>query len=95
MLQRTITSAAADRNRPTFIRSFRRRVAGETRHVEAERLGGLEVDHQLELDRGLDGQLARLRALEDAIGIERRAPRVIESVVSIQEAAEFRKKRNR
>ena len=38
------------------------------RHVEAERPGGLEVDHQLELDRGLDGKIARLRALEDAIG---------------------------
>jgi hypothetical protein len=25
------------------------------RHAEAERLGGLHIDHQLELDRGLDG----------------------------------------
>jgi hypothetical protein len=33
------------------------------RHVEAERLRGLEVDHQFELDRGLDGKLARLLAL--------------------------------
>jgi hypothetical protein len=48
------------------------------RHVEAERLGGLEIDHQLELDRGLDGKLARLRALEDAIGIGRRAPEIID-----------------
>jgi len=30
---------------------------------EPERLGGLEVDHQLELDRGLDRKLARLLAL--------------------------------
>ena len=60
------------------------------RHVEAERLGGLEVDHQLELDRGLDGKLARLRALEDAIGIGRRAPKIIEQVISVgQQAAEF------
>ena len=60
------------------------------RHVEAERLGGLEVDHQLELDRGLDGKLARLRALEDAIGIARRAPIIIEQVISVgQQAAEF------
>jgi hypothetical protein len=44
------------------------------RHVETERLGGLEVDHQLELDRGLDGKLVRFRALEDTIGIGRRAP---------------------
>jgi hypothetical protein len=38
----------------------------EKRHVEAERLGGLEVDHQLELDRGLDGKLARFGAAQDA-----------------------------
>ena len=60
------------------------------RHVEAERLGGLEVDHQLELDRGLDRKLARLRALEDAIGIGRRAPKIIEQVISVgQQAADF------
>jgi hypothetical protein len=58
-------------------------------HVEAERLGGLEVDHQLELDRGLDGKLARLRALEDAIDIGRRAPKIIGQVISVgQQAAE-------
>jgi hypothetical protein len=60
------------------------------RHAEAERLGGLHIDHQLELDRGLDGSLARLRALEDAIGIGRCAPVIIERVVSVgQQAAEF------
>src|SRR5713226_4812163 len=59
-------------------------------HVEAERLGGLEVDHQLELDRGLDGKLARRRALEDAIGIGRRAPKSTELVISVgHQAAEF------
>jgi hypothetical protein len=31
------------------------------RHIQAERFGGLEVDHQLELGRGLDGKLAPLR----------------------------------
>ena len=33
------------------------------RHVEAERRGGLAIDHQLELDWDLDGKLTRLRAL--------------------------------
>src|SRR6266511_2504939 len=59
-------------------------------HLETERLCGLEVDDQLELDRGLDGKLVRLCALEDAIGIERRAPKRIEPVISVrQQAAKF------
>jgi hypothetical protein len=60
------------------------------RHVEAERLGGLEVDHQLELDWGLDGKLARLRAPQDAIDILRRTPIIIELVISVgYQAADF------
>ena len=39
------------------------------RRFEAKRLSGLEIDYELELGRSLDGQLARLLALEDAIGI--------------------------
>jgi hypothetical protein len=62
----------------------------EQRHVEAERLRGLEIDRQLELDRGLDRKLARLRALEDAIGVGRCLPIRIELVNSIgQQAADF------
>jgi len=38
-------------------------------HREAERFGSLEVDDQIEIDRRLDGKLARFRALEDAISI--------------------------
>ena len=45
-------------------------------HGKAERLCGLEVDHQLELDWGLDGKLARFLALEDAIDIGRRSPKI-------------------
>src|SRR4029453_10939490 len=55
----------------------------QRRHVEAERLGGLEVDHQLELDRGLDWKLARFCALEDAIDIRRRGPKIIDQVISV------------
>src|SRR4029077_16007957 len=63
------------------------------RHVEAKRLGSLEVDHQLELDRGLDGKLARFVALQNAIGIDRCAPKIIVQVISIgQQAAELSEK---
>jgi len=47
------------------------------RYSQAERLRSLEVDHELELGRGLDGKVARLRALQDAIGIDRRSPKMI------------------
>src|SRR5688572_3893234 len=42
------------------------------RHVQAERLGSLEIDDQLELDRGLHWKFARLCAFEDAVDIRRR-----------------------
>src|SRR5260370_15140062 len=60
------------------------------RHVQAERLGSLEVDDQLELNRGLDGKLVWLFALQYAIGISRCTPKIIVHVISIgQQAAEF------
>ena len=39
------------------------------RDREAERLGGLEVDDQLELTGLLDGEVARLRALQDLVHV--------------------------
>ena len=60
------------------------------RHVKAERLGGFQIDHQLEFDRGLHGKLARFLALKNAIDIRRRAPKIIGQVISVgQQAAEF------
>src|SRR5262249_6939010 len=57
---------------------------------KAEFPSGLEVDDQLELDRSLDGKLARSRALEDAIGVGRCLPIRIELVNSVgQQPADF------
>ena len=42
------------------------------RYVEADGLGGLEVDQELEPSRFLHGQVARLGAFEDAVDIARR-----------------------
>ena len=52
-------------------------------HVDTECLGSLEIYHQLELDRGLDGKLARFRALEDAVGISRRASEIMDEISSV------------
>jgi hypothetical protein len=53
------------------------------RHVEPERFGSLEIDHQFKLDRCLDGKLARIRALEDTIDVGRGAPIIVDDVVSV------------
>ena len=63
--------------------------AGEQRrrHVEAERLGGLEIDHQLVLGRRLHRQVGRLLAFEDAIDIAGRAPVLVDEIRSIGDQA--------
>jgi hypothetical protein len=66
--------------------------AGEHRrgYVEAERLGGFEVDHQLVFGR-LNRQLAWFCALEDAIDIRRRTSVLIGNIRAVREqAADFR-----
>src|SRR4051794_7527732 len=60
------------------------------RHFESKRFGGPEVDHELKLDRRLDRKLARLRALENAIGIGRRAPKIVDLIIPVgEQTAEF------
>jgi len=43
-------------------------------HFDAERLGSLEVDHQLVLGWLLDRKIARLLTLEDAVDVAGRVP---------------------
>src|SRR5262245_13306469 len=56
--------------------------AGEQRrrHLQAERLGGLQIDHQLVLGRRLHWQVGRLLALEDAIHVASRQPVLISKI---------------
>ena len=52
-------------------------------HGEAERLGGVEVDRQLELRRLLDGQIGGFGPPENTIGVRRRAPEHVGHVNAI------------
>jgi hypothetical protein len=47
---------------------------------EAERLGGLEVDHQLVLGRRLHRQVGRLLTPKDAIDVGCRAPVLVDEI---------------
>src|ERR1700674_2349126 len=51
--------------------------------IEPERLGGLEIDDELELGRLLDGKIGRLGPLQDSIDIDGGAPVKIRSVYVI------------
>ena len=60
------------------------------RHIKPKCLGGLEVNHQLELDWRLDGKLARFRALENAVGVQRRTSVLIDNIRAVgDQAADF------
>jgi len=52
-------------------------------YVETECIGGFEIDVQFVFDRGLNGKLSRLLALEDAIGVAGRATKIVDLVVSV------------
>src|SRR5215212_10856230 len=56
-------------NSKRLIRSPRRRWPGEQADFEAKRLGGLEIEHQFILVRGLHWEVSRFLAFEDAIDV--------------------------
>src|SRR4029077_114395 len=58
--------------------------AHRRRHGEAEHLSGLEIDHQFVLGWGRHWQVGRLLALEDAIDVASRAPKLIEEIRPIR-----------
>src|ERR1700730_3772766 len=63
------------------------------RHVQSERFRGLQVDHELEPDRSLDGKIARFSAAQHTIHICCCKSKLIPLLVSVaQEAAELSEK---
>src|SRR5260370_25737101 len=53
------------------------------RYIDAERLGGLHVDDQLEPGGLLDGEVGGLGALEDLVHVHRAAPKQVVDVGAI------------
>src|SRR5688572_20503583 len=54
---------------------------------EAEGLGRLEIDHEVEAHRLLNGQVGRLRALEDLVHVSGGASKHVAEVPSIADEA--------
>ena len=70
-----------------FIRSPRRHARAPWRHVEAKRLGSLEVEHQLVFGRCLHRKVGRLLALEDAVDVAGRAPVLVDDIGPVGDQA--------
>ena len=55
--------------------------------MEAERLSGLEIDHQFELGRRLHRKVDRLSALEDAVDVSSRLAGLFSVISTISDQA--------
>jgi hypothetical protein len=55
--------------------------------LESQRLGGLEVDDQLEFSRALDWQIGRLVAFENPASVDARSTKRIRDVVAVADQA--------
>ena len=57
------------------------------RHLDAERIGGLEVEDRFVLGRRLHGQIGWLLALQDAVDVAGGAPELIDEIGPIRNQA--------
>ena len=62
------------------------------RHGEAERLGGSQVNDQIEFGRQLNGQITGFRSFESAIYIEGRTSKQVEDVSPVGYQSAFGRK---
>ena len=81
------TNGLMHRSEQSLIRSPRRRGRAAWAAREAERLRGLEIDHQFVLGRRLHRQVGRLLALEDAIDVAGRAAVLVDEIRPIGDQA--------
>ena len=63
------------------------RASSDRRHVEAERLRGLEVDHEFVLSRRLHREVGWLLAFKDTIDVAGCATHLVESVEPVGDQA--------
>src|SRR5947207_9287153 len=59
------------------------------RHFDAQRLRDMQIDHELEPGRSLHGQIARLRASQDAVDIACRTPILVDVVDAVRDERTF------